>query len=140
MSEHVVVRQNRRFETEFRTWDTEDPESDGKEAVFHIHELTPHSLVLASLAACTAVLLNSYAQNHGVELQEVTSHVRLERISQHGQRDKELIEEELTLSGELTDDERQKLFAISKQCSIHKLLEAGITVHSQLIEGEGEKS
>jgi uncharacterized OsmC-like protein len=130
MSEHVVVRQNRRFETEFRAWDTEDPESDDKEAVFHIHELTPHSLVLASLAACTAVLLNSYAQNHSVNLQEVTS---------HGEHDKEQIEEELTLSGELTDDERQKLFTISKQCSIHKLLEAGITVHSQLAERRGEK-
>lgn len=137
MSEHVVVRQNRRFETEFRAWDTEDPESDGKEAVFHIHELTPHALLLASLAACTAIVVNSYAQNHGLDLQEVKSHVRFKRVSQHGERDEEQIEEELTLSGELTDDERQKLFTISKQCSIHKLLEAGITVESQLAERGG---
>lgn len=139
MSEHVVVRQNRKYETEFRAWDTDHPESDDKEAVFHIHQLTPHSLLLASLAACTAVLLNSYAQNHGVDLQEVTSHVHYKHVSRDGEHHEEQIEEELTLSGELTDDERQKLFTIAKQCSIHRLLEAGITIHSQLADREGEK-
>jgi uncharacterized OsmC-like protein len=145
MAEHVIVRQNSKFEIEFRALDPRDPESDEIQPVVHIHELTPYSLLLASLGACTTIVLNTYAQHHDVDLQEVESRLRYRRVFQHDcenceeiKRYEEQIDQELTLSGDLSDEDRQKLFRISKQCSVHKMLEAGIEIRSQLIDDGGE--
>ncbi len=50
------------------------------------------------------------------------------------ERYKEQIEEEILLVGELDEREREKLFLVSKQCPIHKIVEDGIEVHSSLVE------
>jgi hypothetical protein len=34
----------------------------------------------------------------------------------------------------LEEGEREKLFLISKQCPLHKIVEEGIEVHSSLVE------
>jgi putative redox protein len=146
MAEHVIVWQNRKFEIEFRAQDPHAPESDESQPVVHIHELTPYTLLLASLGACTTIVLHTYAQNHDVALQEVESRLRYERVFRHDcenceaiERYEEQIDQELALRGDLTDEERKKLFHISKQCSVHKMLQAGIEIHSQLIDDGGEE-
>jgi uncharacterized OsmC-like protein len=145
MAKHVIVRQNRAFEIEFRVLDPRDSESDETQPVTHIHELTPYTLLLASLGACTTIVLNTYAQNHDVDLQAVETHLRYKRVFQHDcenceeiERYEEQIHEELTLTGDLTGEERKKLFHISKQCSVHKILEAGLEIRSQLTDTGGE--
>jgi uncharacterized OsmC-like protein len=146
MAEHVIVWQNSKFEIEFRAQDPRDPESDEIQPVVHIHELTPYTMLLASLGACTTIVLHTYAQHHDVDLEEVESRLRYKRVFQHDcenceeiDRYEEQIDQELTLSGDLTDEERQKLFRISKQCSVHKMLEAGIEISSQLIDDGGQE-
>jgi putative redox protein len=146
MAEHVIVRQNSRFEIEFRALDPRDPESDEIEPVVRIHELTPYTMLLASLGACTTIVLHTYAQHHHVDLEEVELHLRYKRVFQHDcehceeiERYEEQIDQELTLVGDLTDKERQKLFRISKQCSVHKLLEDGVVIRSQLMDDGGEE-
>ena len=73
MAEIVVHRMRNTFEAEFETADTDSPHAADRELkpVHAIHELTPYGMMLASLAACTTVLLHSYARNHGVRLDEV---------------------------------------------------------------------
>lgn len=146
MAEHVIVRQNSKFEIEFRALDPRDPESDEIQPIVHIHELTPYTLLLASLGACTTIVLNTYAQHHDVDLQEAESRLRYKRVFQHDcenceqiERYEEQIDQELTLHGDLTGEESQKLFHIAKQCSVHKMLEAGIEIRSQLIENGGKE-
>jgi uncharacterized OsmC-like protein len=145
MAEYLVVRQNSRFEIEFLASDPHDAESDELQPVVHIHELTPYTLLLASLGACTTIVLHTYAQHHEVDLQEVESRLRYERVFQDDcdnceeiDRYEEQIDQELALTGDLTEEERQRLFQISKQCSIHKMLEAGIEIRSQLTHDGGE--
>jgi putative redox protein len=142
MSEYLVVQQNRNFETEFRAKDPHDPASDEVRPVVHIHELTPYSQLLGSLGACTAIVLNTYAQHHNLNLEKVELRLSYERVFQDDcenceniDRYEEQIDQKLSLTGNLTESERQKLFQISKQCSIHKMLEDGIKIRSQLIDG-----
>jgi putative redox protein len=111
----------------------------------HINELTPYTMLLSSVGACTAIVLHTYAQNHGVDLHEVVLQLQYERSFQDDQQDAnstgsfvEMIKETLMLRGDLNDQDRQKLFKVSQQCSIHKMLESGIEINSQLID-EGDE-
>ena len=140
MTERVIVRQNNRFETQFLSVDPHQPESAEFKSVERIHQLTPHGLLLASLGGCTAILLHSYAQNHGLTLREVELHLTYTEVlkgnTEEIDHSPEQIEEEIVLSGELNVEERNKLFMIAKQCSIHKMIEEGIHIDSTLVEAE----
>jgi putative redox protein len=139
MTERVIVIQNNKFEIEFQATDPHDPDSEEFHSVMHINELTPYTMLLSSVGSCTAIVLHTYAQNHGVDLVEVEMHLRYERNFQDDKGDskssgsyEEKIEETLKLRGDLSDQDRQKLFRVAKQCSIHKMLESGIEIKSQL--------
>ncbi len=142
MTERVIVRQNNLFETEFLSVDPHQPESEEFKSVEHIHQLTPYGLLLAGLGSCTAIILHTYAQNHGLNLREVelwlTYNEAFKENSEEIDHYLEQIEEEIILSSELDEHERNKLFLIAKQCSIHRMIEAGIHVDSRLVEPEAE--
>lgn len=139
MTERVIVRQNSDFEIEFEALDPNKGESAQIRPVLKIHELTPYTMMLASLGACTAIVLHTYAQNHDINLQEVELDLRYQRVFQHDcencediERYDEQIEQTLSLTGDLKDNQRQKLFRVSQQCSVHKILESGIEIRSEL--------
>lgn len=138
MGEKVVVRQKNNFETEFRALNPEIPESHELFPVGHIQDLTPYGMLLASLGSCTAVVVNTYAQYHNIGLDEVELTVAYERafkddcehcedISSY----KESISLGISFTGKLTPEQREKLFRISLQCPIHKILKGGIEVRFQ---------
>ena len=135
MSEIVVVRQNHKFETEFLAADTQaaDPADRQLKSVHAIHDLSPYGLLLAGLGACTAIILHSYAPNHGVKLQEVEMRLTYDRVfvkdcekCEETEKYTEQIEAEVGFVGELSAAERNKLFLISKHCPLHKILHNGI--------------
>lgn len=139
MAERVIVRQDREFWTTFEASDPDDPDGAEVQAVHAIGELTPYHMLLASLGSCTAIILNTYAQHHGLDLQSVELRLsydryfpedceRCEEIDQYEER----IDEELALAGDLTPQERQRLYAVSKHCPIHKMIGQGIEVRSRL--------
>ncbi len=139
MPEKVIVRQKNTYETEFWALDPESSESSELFPVRHIEDLTPYGMLLASLGSCTAVVVNTYARHHGVSLSEVelaTEYHRTftedckhcEEISQY----EEQISMDISFKGNLTPQEQEKLFKISLQCPIHKMLKGGIKVQSQL--------
>ena len=138
MSEIVIVRQNADFETEIMAADA--GRDDGHfQPVERVHDVTPYGLFLASLGSCTAVVLHTYAQNHDLHLDDVEIRLEYRRIFQEDCQNcedarpyEEHISEEIALRGNLTEREREKLFKISHQCPIHKMLESGIEIHSQL--------
>ena len=145
MTERVIVIQNNKFEIEFKATDPHESDSEKFHSVMHINELTPYTMLLSSVGSCTAIVLHTYAQNHGVNLQEVELHLQYERDFPDDKEDtnssrsyEEKIEETLKFRGDLSDQDRQKLFRVAKQCSIHKMLESGIEINSQLID-QGDK-
>jgi uncharacterized OsmC-like protein len=142
VAERVIVRQNSHFETEILAQDPHVPDDPHMHPVAHVHQLTPYGMMLAGLAACTAIVLHTYAQYHDVDLDEVELRVEYDRVFADDCRDcegieeyKEKIEEEIVLTGDLTPEERRRLLVISRQCPIHKILSHGIGVTSRLEEG-----
>jgi uncharacterized OsmC-like protein len=140
MTERVIVRQNNRFDTEFLSIDPHQPEFEEFKPVEQIHQLTPHGLLLAGLGGCTAILLHTYAQNHGLILRDVELRLTYDEAFKENteeiDRYLEQIEEEIILPAELNESERNKLFMIAKQCSIHRMIEEGIHIDSKLAEPE----
>lgn len=141
MSETIIIRQNREFLTEILAPDPHRPEDPQLYPVEHIYHLTPYGMLLASLGTCTAIVLHTYAQHHGIALEEVELHLGYERVFADDCRDCEAIDEyreqiveEIRLTGNLTPQERQKLLLISRHCPVHKMLHQGIEVVSRLAE------
>jgi putative redox protein len=141
MAERVIVRQNRMFETEILAADPHVPQAEHFYLVEHVHQLTPYGMLLAGLAACTAIVLHTYAQYHDVALDEVELRAQYDRVFAEDceqcetiEEYKEQIEEGIVLVGDLTAQERSKLLVISRQCPIHKMLSHGIEVSSHLVE------
>ena len=144
MAEKVIIRQKRNFETEIRAL---DPHADDEGEFFYVEDarqLTPYGMLLTSLGACTAIVVNTYAQNHEVDLQEVELHLTYSRDFNEDcencteiEKYEEHIEDEIFFYGDLNEQDVQRLFQVSKACSIHKMLEDGIQIDPQL--GEREK-
>ena len=141
MTERLILRQNHHFETEFLSTDPHDPESNEFRSTTHLHELTPYGMFLAGLAGCTSIILHTYARNHEIELQKVELRLTYERVFQddcdnceEDEPYKDKIDEEILLLGNLDERDREKLFLVSKQCPLHKIVEDGTEVNSYLVE------
>jgi len=141
MGEKVIVRQNSRFETEILALDPHYPNAHHFYPVGDVRQLTPYGMLLAGLGSCTAVILHTYAQHHGVDLREVELRLQYDRVFAEDCEDcegieeyREQIETEIVLSGELVPKERKRLLRVSRHCPIHKILKQGIEVQSRLAE------
>jgi uncharacterized OsmC-like protein len=138
MSEKVRVIQDSSYQIRFFAPDPADPESGRLKPVRHLHELTPYGMLLASLGSCTTIVVHTYAQNHGIDLQEAEVHLEYRRNFKQDcenceqiDRYDEQIESQVHLRGELTREEKEKLQQVSRLCSIHRLLESGVTIQAQ---------
>lgn len=96
---------------------------------------TPYELLLTALACCTAMTVRMYANRKGWPLQEAV--VRLRQARPH-EPDCEhcatqrvgmgTIERHVELTGQLTEEQRARLFEIADRCPIKQTLERGISV------------
>jgi uncharacterized OsmC-like protein len=143
MAEKVIIRQKRNFETEIQALDPQ--ESEGKDFFYveDARQLTPYGMLLTSLGACTAIVVNTYAQNHGVDLQEVELHLTYSRDFNEDcencteiEKYEEHIDYDTFFRGDLSEADIQRLFQVSRACSIHKMLEDGVQIDSRLGERE----
>ena len=137
MSERVVCYQNNQFQTGFKAAESEGDQPAELQDVAHVQQLTPYGLLLASLASCTAIVLNTFANNHGIPLQSVTIDCQYDRVFAEDCENcdettqyEQVIREKLQFEGELTDEHRKILHQVAKACSIRRMLESGIQVQS----------
>lgn len=93
----------------------------------------PYDYLLAGLGACTSMTLRMYANHKGWPLEKVAVRLRHDRI--HA-RDCETcagepenpdakisrIERELTIEGDLDDDQRARLLEIADRCPVHRTI------------------
>lgn len=141
MGERVIVRQDRNFITQVLAVDPHEPESDELHQVDHIHQLTSYGMLLTSLGSCTAIVLHTYAQHHNIDLEQVAVELEYSRVFAEDCADceeideyKDHIEQEVSVTGDLTDRDRDRLDAISRHCSVHKLLVHGMEIDTSLAE------
>jgi uncharacterized OsmC-like protein len=141
MADRVIVRQDGEFHTQF--W--AEQEGEGVQVkmgeVEHIHQLNPYGMMLASLGSCTAIVLNTYAQYHKLELTGVEIHLQYNRnfhkdcetCAEVDNYSEEVVEE-LALTGKLSDEVKQKLLHVAHACPIYKMFKEGIPIKTSLLE------
>jgi uncharacterized OsmC-like protein len=99
---------------------------------------TPYELLLGALGACKAITLRMYAARKRWPLQRVR--VNLSHAKAHAEDcvdcDSErslidLIEVEIQLVGELTDEQRRTLLSVAEKCPIHRTLTSQIQIRTR---------
>lgn len=102
---------------------------------------TPYQLVAAGLGACTSMTIRMYARHKKLALEHVQVDVTHDKI--HAQ-DCSTCEQSsgkvdqfvrtITLIGDLSESERQRLLEIADRCPVHKTLEGEINIATSLRE------
>ena len=87
------------------------------------HGPSPQELLAASLASCSAVTLEMYADRKGWNIGDVTVAVNYEP-AQRGSPTR--FEIQVTLPKELPEDQRERLMQIAAKCPVHRTLEGEV--------------
>ncbi len=136
MSEVVVSSQtNLRNEVRYgagHTFTTDEPINAGGEDAGP----DPYTLVLAALGSCISMTVTLYARRKQWPLESVTVRLRQNRI--HSKDCKEClltkegyvhrIERSVTITGQLSDEQRARLQEIAHKCPVHKTLSSEIVI------------
>ena len=98
---------------------------------------TPYGLLLASLGACTSMTMRMYANLKKIPLEKVSvslTHAKIYADDCEDCESKSTKVDEITrtisMSGNLSDEQRQKLLEIADKCPIHKTLHAEVKVRT----------
>ncbi|MFZ9051433.1 MAG: alpha/beta fold hydrolase [Woeseiaceae bacterium] len=100
---------------------------------------SPYGLLSAALAACTTMTLRLYARHKKLDLQQITARVSHRKIHVEACEDCESdtgnvdeLRRRISLVGNLSDEERQRLLQIADKCPVHRSLHGEIKIRSAL--------
>lgn len=83
----------------------------------------PHEILEASLAACTIITLQMYADRHQWNLTSTDVKVTIDKEGAESH-----LKREITLKGELTGEQKTRLMEIADKCPVHKLMTSQISI------------
>lgn len=86
---------------------------------------TPEDYLAASLAACTTITVKMYANRKEWQLDEVEVHVTIDAKSEPGIT---RFKKQIVFKGNLTDEQKQRLYVIADKCPINKALQQNIII------------
>lgn len=101
----------------------------------------PYGLLASSLGACTVMTINMYARHKQLPVKRVTCEVSHRKIhaqdcgeceTESGKVD-ELVRH-ITIEGNLTEEQRQRMLQIAGRCPVHQTLKNEIRMHDELVE------
>ena len=97
------------------TFLSDEPEPGG-----HDEGPDPHELLMASLGACQAITLRLYCNRKGWDLGDLTVTITNERLDDGSEQ----IDSHIAVTGNLDEEQRQRLQEIMGRCPISKLLKS----------------
>ena len=100
--------------------------------------LTPYGFLTAGLGACTSMTIRMYARRKGWPLTQVQVDVSHDKVHAQdaghqpgGKAD--TFRRVITLDGDLSEEQRQKLLEIADRCPVHRTLESSALIKTQLV-------
>jgi putative redox protein len=88
----------------------------------------PGEFLMVSLASCTAITLRMYADRKKWDVSKIKVEVASEKVD-----NKTLFLREVSLEGNLDEEQRQRLLQIANSCPVHKALSNPIEINTKLI-------
>lgn len=135
MAEKVLIQLNSQFYLNIEAVDPDDDSGEDFQPVHQIGELSPYGMMLAGVGACTSMVVNTYAQNHDISLENIEIELEYQREFKDDcekcegiDRYKERIYETIRFEGDLSDQIREKLKKIAHQCPLEKMLDQGVEI------------
>jgi putative redox protein len=101
---------------------------------------TPYDLLLSALGVCKVMTMRMYAQRKGFNLDRAEVRMSHNKIyakdcehceTEVGKVDQ--IRADITLTGDLTDEERQAVFAIAEKCPVHRTITSEVIIEAELV-------
>jgi putative redox protein len=108
MKHTVAIRQH--------TFVVDEPESNGGEDFGP----TPHELYDSALGACKALTTLWYAKRKNIPVDGIE--VSIERDDSEERQGKYRLKAVMTLTGSLTEAQRQELLNVASKCPVHRLM------------------
>jgi len=101
--------------------------------------MSPYGFLAAGLGACTSMTIRMYARRKKWPLTGVSVDVRHNKVhaqdadARNGPAKVDGFHRDITLTGDLDDEQRQKLLEIADKCPVHRTLEASSQVTTALV-------
>jgi putative redox protein len=92
----------------------------------------PYELVMSGLGACTAMTMRMYAERKQWPLARSSVQVRHSKITGADGKPLDRFERVITLEGDLSAEQRQRLLEIANKCPVHQTLTHGSEVQTSL--------
>jgi len=90
---------------------------------------SPQELLAASLASCTAITMEMYADRKGWDIGDLSVDVNYEPAQRGSPTKFELV---VTLPKELPEDQRERLMQIAAKCPVHRTLEGEVMFEERI--------
>jgi putative redox protein len=100
----------------------------------------PYEFLLAALGTCTCISVRMYAERRRWPLEAV--HITLTHAKVHADDcaacDGEIrmidnVELEISLTGDLSEDQRERLLEIAGRCPVHRTLTSTVQIHTRVV-------
>ena len=93
---------------------------------------TPTELLLAGLGSCKAITIKMYAERKGWPIDRVYVAAELHTLKDSSGEKQSVIKAYLTLTGDLSAEQRDRLREIGDRCPVHRLLSANTDIQTVL--------
>jgi len=89
--------------------------------------MSPNELLLASLSSCTAITLQMYINRKMWTVREITVELELFAVESGT-----LIKSNISVTGEITVEQKTRLEHIADVCPVHKILTGNIVIETRM--------
>ncbi len=106
------------------TWFADEPESNGGLDTAP----TPSELLLSAIGTCVTITLRMYARRKEWPVEKIKLDLRLESVKKENGDIKHIIYETLYLTGELTEEQKDRMKSLIPKCPVSKIVTGEVEI------------